>query len=862
MINHLKEVHRELYLPQALDSAKPPFKVTPINDPYLYTDANLYVDTFDSPNQSVKVEVSNVGGGRLNVERIRIPRGFERWIKRVEGRQSATLTSNSEPKEIELNILLEELPKLSSMNVVKLTVLSNSRRKTFSEILLRVHPPENQSTNLTLPEYLNFGEITVCKVSVTDCHEDGEPRPSEFLLIGDFTLNPPTRLEITQKDESSFDAYIFTSKGELYYKLDLRKPGVVMPRQEKSVIKLKSFQQTVLLPIVSQCIFSEHAITSDSDWLIVQPKIFTTGYDIIDLPVSVNVEKLEPGRNYGEIVVADKKIQVWVWSKIVNETALTLEKERPNIHHVKQFSEQEKPLPIEVVSADEPYQSLMIFEDIDFQFPLASDQRTGYLMGDFNQWTPRTLFLEKRDDGYGVTLSVSEGIYRYHAEIDGEMRLDPTRLYEIVCCQHGLASKLEINRAEQKVTLQNRSKQKLEIKLQSATKWMRIKPETIVLPASKKSEITAVFQPEHLLPGINLGWLQMETVREPKRSLHAPIYVIGMTNGAVPILRTKELDFPQMEQGKVEGIPLTIDIFGEGELKGEIQPSTVLRFVEGDLHIQNKTALEPMAIAPLVQVLTEKSSNAYRKQISASLLTDCYLMNHRVHRFKAKYDMIHLVSDPPALYLPKVYLFDDPQHVDITIKRSDGKGNVACSVEIPDALTEAGFLKLMNNAAENSAGHCDFVINPQARTNAERVSDTLRLMDTNSGMALPIQFVADIVGGEAKIDVNTQGQRLNPLSGGIPLVITNISKNELRIFELRFKYLRFYLSPHLTLQQRTLLPGESIERFIKMKATVGLLGKRTVGLLGRTTVKDTLIIRLNDPQFPKGVFEKEIVAEI
>ena len=862
MINHLKEIHRELYLPQASDSAEPPFRVTPINDPYLYTDANLYVDTFDSPNQSVKVKVSNVGGGRLNVERIRIPRGFDKWIQRTERPRPVTLTSTSDPIEIELKLFLKALPNPSSVNVVKLTVLSNSRRKTFSEILLRVRPPENQSTNLILPEYLNFGEITVCKVLIADCREDAEAPPTEFLLIEDFTLNPPTRLEITQKDESSFDAKIFTPKGELSYELDLQKSGVVMPRQEKSGIKLKSFQQTVPVPIVSQRIFSEHAVTSDSDWLIVQPKIFTTGYDIIDLPVSVNVEKLEPGRNCGELVVADKKIQVWVWSKIVNETALTLEKEQPNIHHVEQFSEQEKPLPIEVVSADEPYQSLMIFEDIDFQFPLASDQRTGYLMGDFNQWTPRTLFLEKRDDGYGVTLSVSEGTYRYHAEIDGEMRLDPARLYEIVCCQHGLASKLQINRAEQKVTLRNRSKQKLEIKLQSATKWMRIKPDTIVLPASKKSEITAVFQPERLLPGLNLGWLQMETVKEPKRSLHAPIYVIGMTNGAVPILRTKELDFPQMEQGKVEGIPLTIDIFGEGELKGEIQPSTVLRFVEGDLHIRNKTALEPMAIAPLVQVLTERPSNAYRKQIWASLLTDCYLMNHRVHRFKAKYDMIHLVSDPPALYLPKVYLFDAPQHADITIKRSDGKGNVACSVEIPDALTQAGFLKLMNNAAENSTGHCEFVINPQARTNAERVSDTLRLMDTNSGMALPIQFVADIVGGEAKIDVNTQGQRLNPLSGGIPLVITNISKTELRIFELRFKYLRFYLSPHLTSQQRTLLPGESIERFIKMKATVGLLGKRTVGLLGRTTVKDTLIIRLNDPQFPKGVFEKEIVAEI
>ena len=862
MINHLKEIHRELYLPQASDSAEPPFRVTPINDPYLYTDANLYVDTFNSPNQSVKVEVSNVGGGRLNVERIRIPRGFERWIKRAERLQSATLTSNSEPIKIELKLFLKALPNPSSVNVVKLTVLSNSRRKTFSEILLRVHPPENQSTNLILPEYLNFGEITVCKVSVADCREDAEAPPAEFLLIGDFTLNPPTRLEITQKDESSFDAKIFTPKGELSYELDLQKSGVVMPRQEKSGIKLKSFQQTVPVPIVSQRIFSEHAVTSDSDWLIVQPKIFTTGYDIIDLPVSINVEKLEPGRNCGELVVADKKMQVWVWSKIVNKTALTLEKEQPHIHHVEQLSEQEESLPIEVVSADDPYQSLMIFRDIDFQFPLTSVQRTGYLMGDFNQWTPRTLFLEKKDDGYGVTLSVSEGTYRYHAEIDGEMRLDPARLYEIVCCQHGLASKLQINRAEQKVTLRNRSKQKLELKLQSAAKWMRIEPETIVLPARKKSEVTAVFRPERLIPGLNLGWLQMETEKGPKRSLHAPIYVIGRTNGAVPVLRTKELDFPQMEQGKVTGIPLEIDIFGEGELKGEIQPSTALRFVEGDLHVQNKTALEPMAVAPLVQVLTERPSNAYRKQIGASLLTDCYLMNHRVHRFKAKYDMIHLVSDPPALYLPKVYLFDDPQHVDITIKRSDGKGNVACSVEIPDALTEAGFLKVKNNAAENNTGHCEFVINPQARTNAGRVSDTLRLMDTNSGMALPIQFVADIVGGEAKIDVNTQGQRLNLLSSGIPLVITNISKTELRIFELRFKYLRFYLSPHLTSQQRTLLPGESIKRFIKMKITVGSLGKRTVGLLNRTTVKDTLIVRLNDSQFPEGIFEKEIVAEI
>ena len=373
----------------------------------------------------------------------------------------------------------------------------------------------------------------------------------------------------------------------------------------------------------------------------------------------------------------------------------------------------------------------------------------------------------------------------------------------------------------------------------------------LYFPLGRKSEITAVIRPGHLLPGLNLGWLQIETEKEPKRSLHAPIYVMGMTNGAVPVLRTKELDFPQMEQGKVAGIPLEIDIFGEGELKGEIQPSTALRFVEGDLHVQNKTVLEPVMITPPVQVLTERPSNAYRKQISASLLTDCYLMNRRVHRFTAKYDMIHLASDPPALYFPQVYLFDDPLHTAITIKRSDGKGNVACSVEIPDVLTEGGFLKVKNNAAEDNTGHCEFVLNPQAPTNAGRVSDTLYLTDTNSGMELPIQFVANIVGSEAKIDVNTQRRRSNLLSGGIPLVITNISKTELRIFGLRFKYRRFYLSPHLTSQQRTLLPGESIERFIKMKITINSLGKRAVGLLSRTTVRILLLSNSMIRNFPK-----------
>ena len=356
--------------------------------------------------------------------------------------------------------------------------------------------------------------------------------------------------------------------------------------------------------------------------------------------------------------------------------------------------------------------------------------------------------MKKRDDDFGITLSVSEGTYLYRAEIDGEMRLDPARLYEIVCCPHGIASKIHVNSIEQKVTLQNRSKRKIGFKLQSLTEWMRIKPETLVLPARKKREITAIIQPERLLPGLNLGWIQLESEKKPIKSFLSPIYVIGITNGAVPILRDEELVFPQIEQGKVDGVPLTLDIVGKGELKGQVQPSTVLRFVERDLHVQNETAFEPITATPLVQVLSERPSNAYRKQIRASLVTDCYLANRRLHRFDAKYDMVHLVSDPPALYFPNVHLFDDPKQADITVKRSDGKGEVVCNVEIPDALKQTRLLTVKNGAETNISDRCEFVLNPQAAESIGRVSESLHLQDKRSGMVL--QFNSQWILSEVK----------------------------------------------------------------------------------------------------------------
>ena len=852
MINHLKKIHHELYLPQASDSAKPPFKVTPINDPYLYTDANIYVDTFDNPNQPVKVTVLNVGGGTLQVDRIRIPREFGGWVKRGKRSTPAALTTTSEPLEIELQLALKELPNPSTVSVAELSLISNSRRKEFSKVLLGVCPSKDQFPNVTVPEYINFGESTVWNVSLTDSRKDETAQTVDFSLVGNFRLNPPTRLEITQKDEFSFDASFLLQVGELHYNLDLRTPGVVMPWQKKAGLKLKSFQQTVPITNVNRHKFSG-TVKSDTEWLTAPNKISVDGYETINFPVSVKVEKLKLGRNLAELIVSDKRIPAWAWYKIAGETALTLDQDQPNIHHIEEFPARKKPLPIEVTPENEPHQSFMIFDDVNFQFPLGGEDQTGYLMGDFNQWTPRTLLLEKlpkkRPDNFGVTLSIPDGTYLFRAEIDGEMRLDPTRLHEIVCCSHGLASRMQIERHEQKITLRNRSRRRLKLRLQAPMEWLQFPSDIVLLPSSGQRKVSAVLLPEALQPGLNLGWLEIETVGESKKSLRAPIFVMGITNGAVPILQDPEIKFPKFEQGKMAGTPLVLDIFGAGELKGEIQPSTVLRFAEGDLRVQNETAFEPMEVASTLHVLSDKPSNAYRKQCNAWLVTDCYLANRRLLPFTARYDMIHMSSEPPALYFPKVFLFDEPQHAGITVRRSDGKA-VECTAEIPEVLAQSGLLRVKDRIDKSRIDQCEFVLDPQAVTATGHFTGNLRLQDEKSGMTLPIKFGANIIGSHADIQIGNSTQRSHQLDG-IPVVITNVGETEMKIFELRFKAGNFYCTPHPP-PNLIVLVGESVNFYVKARRHAGLFRK----------IEDTIVIRLNDSQFSQGLFEKKITAEI
>ncbi len=836
MIHHLKAVHRQLYLPPAPETAAPPFTVTPIDEPYLYTEPDISVDRLEHPTPTVKVRVSNVGGGTLQVKRVRIPRACSGWVKRTQKSTPTALKVASEPLEVELRLFPKELPEPGAVNIAELNLISNARSKAFSKALLNVRLPKDSDAKVAVPTCVNFGEITAWKVSLVST----QAKPIDFLLLGDFALNPPIQLAITKQEasapgEPAYTAVLQRQQGELHYQLNPQQPGFVMPETKTEKPRAEFLQQRVQIANITSRPFSG-SVQSDAEWLTAPRTFSVAPYSTAELPISVNVDKLKQGRNFAEIEIADKKIPSWGWYQILGKSEITVEPDTPDTPVVYDFPAKGKPLPVEMNLASETPQTVLIFEDRGFQFPAAAEARAGYLIGDFNQWIPQTLLLEKGDKGFSVTLSVPKGVYRFRAEIDGETRLDPGRLHEIVCCSHGVASKIQVAMTKQQVTLRNKSKRLLELQSRSSVEWMRIEPETVTLPSSGKTDVTLVFSPGKLQPGLNLGWMEIESAGEAARTFRAPIFVMGMTNGAVPLLRKTELEFPQMQQGKIEGMPLLLEIFGQGELKGTIQPSTVLRFAEGDFRVQNAAPYEQIRPEPLVQVLSDRPSNAHRSRCDASLITDCYLANRRVLPFVARYEIIHLMPVPPVLYFPKVYLFDKPQHAEIRVRRSDGE-SIECTAEIPKELAQLNQLLTVHE----KMGGCQFILKPQVPLSAEECRCVLHLKERRSEITLPLPFAADIV--ESRADIQLDGRQL---------VITNVGERELRVFSVRFENHQFSYTPHLP-SELTLLAGESIELLLKLRGQA---------MFFRSTVKDTLSIRLNDSQFPEGVYRKEIVADV
>lgn len=754
-IDHLKEIHRILYLPQSTSDIDHSFTVRTIDEPYLYAEPYVYTDNFDDLNQTVSIRAANVGGGNLKISKVQIDDSAKDWIKRCNQSLPVDLTADEEA-DVDLTISLKELPSDDTVCTTDLNFNTNSVSDDFNKVSLGVRPSENQ--NIKVPNVINFGEVTARKVTFVDVND--EKKSAVFYLVGDFRVEPPTRIKIEQTDESNLHVRIFTWKRQFNYELDLSSPGTIFPRGKKNKrrSRIKSTYKTISITNVGRRKFSGK-VESDVEWLNYSNEIEVGAFSTTKLSMSVEVDKLEQGRNFCQLTVGNQKSTVWVGYKVISEQIFRLSQDEL-FSSETDSPMQKKPLPIEVSPVE---RKIMLFGDLYFQFPITGKDRTGYLIGDFNDWIPRILPLKKHIDKFEATLSITDGSYFYRYEIDGEMRLDQRHLNEVVCCSHGLASRMEIARGEHLVEVENKSDSELSVRLSSSIEWLSIKKSSIILPPKETVEISTIIRPDLLQLGLNLGWIEFETRRKPKNTGYIPISIFGTTNGPVPILRNNELEFPPFAKGSKHTIAsedaillvsLVLDIVGKGKLKSAIQPSSFFEFANDRFAVENNEDFLPAEVSLPVRIITDKPSIVHRKMCQGALITNCYLVNRRVLPLTAKFELVHLISDPPALYFPEVFMCEQQQYAIVTVRRSDGK-KVKISAKIPDELGRNGALRLTNSSEKISSNQCLFVLNPQALSVPEKITGVVQLMDELSGITQPIHFAASFIASRAKIEIDT-----------------------------------------------------------------------------------------------------------
>ena len=166
--------------------------------------------------------------------------------------------------------------------------------------------------------------------------------------------------------------------------------------------------------------------------------------------------------------------------------------------------------------------------------------------------------------------------------------------------------------------------------------------------------------------------------------------------------------------------PLTLEVIGKGELELGILPQSVFQFLDDNLRVRNEKDFQSAEVASLIRVRLDKSSNAFHTQCYASLISNCYLANRQILPFTARYKLNQLVSDPPALYFSKVFLFGEKHAETIKIQYKEEMLDrlPLLDFDIPEELAQSGLLQL----SSAGGGAYQFVLNPQGLSSSKKFS--------------------------------------------------------------------------------------------------------------------------------------------
>jgi len=392
------------------------------------------------------------------------------------------------------------------------------------------------------------------------------------------------------------------------------------------------------------------------------------------------------------------------------------------------------------------FSNLPLFKDVLFEFhdDLA---KNSYLVGDFCEWNPLAILMKKNEveDRFKTSVSIEDKEVLYRFETDGEIRLDPKYVNEIFISKEGLCSKINLNRYQRRVEIENKGNKRFCGIISASANWVTVDRQKItILPADKEEIIVTIF-PENMKIGENTCVIDIGSIDESKMKCAIKIQAVMLVYGIVPEIEERNLRIvDRVEEGDKVLKNLCIKVVGKGILKGKIYSS--MGVICEDILVENLTPCETTIEKDII-IDTQKISHPQDNEIKATVVTDSYIWNKRCFplTFIFEDEMIHLKTSLPVLLFSKMTSGGKKKRLSFMVTRSDNN-RVDISISIPENLKK--YVTVHKSKENQNQWEIEFdatKVNPEE---ISHISGMIKIKDKISNMEEQIPLIAEIGGNK------------------------------------------------------------------------------------------------------------------
>lgn len=358
---------------------------------------------------------------------------------------------------------------------------------------------------------------------------------------------------------------------------------------------------------------------------------------------------------------------------------------------------------------------------------------------------PRRAALDHvRGDLFAATADLSDGDYLFAYSVDGRVRPDPRYAQRVRVGGGGVFSPLGLSRDVQPLLVSNRGAEEELVVLESHAAWLSTSRPVRIAPGGA-AVITLRVLPGSLTPGNAETLLSVpgsDVLGEDAWGGvggSAPVAagvlvkVFAEAGGAIPELNVIPHELGSILQGR-ETIELLAEVTARGE--GPLVGMLMVRHLEEAADFRLDASAGPQRFFHAFQIDSAKLPYRAENALRVTLVTDCYLADHRFKEVDIPYRLVYLRKSLPALSYGRVRK-GTTRTLRLEVARSDER-----EVEIDAAIprSAAGYLE----AYRVRPNAYSFRFDTRELEIGAVVREAITLTDSLSGLSDQIKLLAEV----------------------------------------------------------------------------------------------------------------------